>query len=74
MYFKLKISTDWMLLGKLAMHDHIVCVCVTVYWASQLIPIISGDDDGSDDASDVDRYDYMGYGSEYDEWNEDFSA
>ena len=56
------------------MHDHIVCVCVTVYWASQLIPISSGDDDGSDDASNVDRYDYMGYGFEYDEWNGDFSA
>ena len=60
MHFKLKITTDWMLLGKLAMHDHIVCVCVTVYWASQLIPIISGDDDGSDDAFDVDRYDLYG--------------
>ena len=43
-------------------------------WASQLIPNIWGDDDGSDDASDVDRYDYMGYGSEYNEWNEDFST
>ena len=74
MHFKLKISTDWMLLSKLAIHYHIVCVCVAVYWALQLIPIISGDDDGLGNASSVDQYDYMGYGSEHDEWNEDFSV
>ena len=74
MHFKLNILNGWLLLDNLVMHDHIVYVCVTVYWAQHLIPIISGDDDDSDDASDVDRYDYMGYGSEYDEWIEDSST
>ena len=37
---------------------------VIVYWASQLIPFISGTDD--DDACDEDdRYDSMGYGSDF---------
>ena len=37
---------------------------VTVYWASQLIPFISSTDD--DDACDEDdRYDSLGYGSDF---------
>ena len=40
---------------------------VTVYWASQLIPFISGTDSDSDaDAYDEDdRYDSLGYGSDF---------
>ena len=39
-------------------------VVVTVYWASQLIPFFSGTDD--DDACDEDdRYDSLGYGSDF---------
>ena len=37
---------------------------VIVYWASQLIPFFSGSD--NDDACDEDdRYDIMGYGSDF---------
>jgi len=47
---------------------HVACVCVTVYWASQLIPFISGVDSDSDCvADDEDRYDYWGYGSDFEE-------
>ena len=62
-----------MLLDRLELYVHFVRACIAVYWSSQLIPIISSDDCSSDDTLDVDRYDYMGYGSEYDGWIEDFS-
>ena len=38
---------------------------VTVYWASQLIPFISGTDSDADAYDEDDRYDYMGYGSDF---------
>ena len=39
---------------------------VIVYWASQLIPFISGTDDDDDACDEDDRYDSLGYGSDFD--------
>ena len=44
----------------------ISCVfVVTVYWASQLIPFISGTDSDADAYDEDDRYDSLGYGSDF---------
>ena len=44
----------------------ISCVfVVTVYWASQLILIISGTDSDADAYDKGDRYDSLGYGSDF---------
>ena len=44
-----------------------MCACVIVYWASQLILIISGTDSDADAYDDDDRYDSLGYGSDFEE-------
>ena len=54
------------------MHVHVACVCVTVYWASQLILIISGDDSEFEYPSDVDPYDYLGYSTDFEECADEF--
>ena len=60
------------MLDSLSMHVHVACVCVTVYWALQLIPFISGTDD--DDACDEDDcYDSLGYGSDFEVFLEECS-
>ena len=38
---------------------------VTVYWASQLILIISGTDSDAEACDEDDRYDSLGYGSDF---------
>ena len=38
---------------------------VTVYWASQLIPFISGTDSDADAYDEDDRYDSLGYGFDF---------
>ena len=43
----------------------ILCVfVVTVYWASQLIPFISGTDSNAAAYDEDDRYESLGYGSD----------
>ena len=53
---------------------HVVCTCVIVYWALQLIILFLGvdADSDSDDVPADDRYDYMGYGSDFEEYEDDY--
>ena len=49
-----------------------MCVCVAVYWASPLILIILGTDSDADVCDGDDRYDSMGYGSDFKEFLDEY--
>ena len=51
---------------------HIVCGCITVYKASLLILIILGTDSDVDVCDGDDHYDSMGYGSDFEEFLDEY--
>ena len=60
---------NWLLLVSLRAHAlHIVCACVTVVLGFAAHSIISGTDSDAGDCSEDDRYDSMGYGSDFEEF------
>ena len=60
---------NWLLLVSLrARALHIVCACVTVVLGFAAHYIISGTDSDAEDYSEDDRYDSLGYGSDFEEF------
>ena len=68
---------NWLLIVRLRMHAlHIVCACVTVVLGFVAYSIILGYpfDDADDDVLDnEDHYDCLGYGSDLEEFLDEFS-
>ena len=60
---------NWLLLVSIrARALHIVCACVTVVLGFAAHSIISGNDSDARDCSEDDRYDSLGYGSDFEEF------
>ena len=60
---------NWLLLISIRMHAlHIVCGCVTVVLGFAAHSIISGTDSDAKDCFEDDRYDSLGYGSNFEEF------
>ena len=69
---KLKILIYCLLLVSISVHVHVACVCIAVYWASPLILIFQVMTD-YDYPSNMDPYDYLGYGTDFEECADEFS-
>ena len=60
---------NWLLLVSISTRAlHIVCACVTVVLGFTAHSIISGTDSDAGDCSEDDRYDSLGYGSDFEEF------
>ena len=60
---------NWLLLISIRTHVlHIVCACVTVVLEFVAHFIISGTDSDAKDCLEADRYDSLGYGSDFEEF------
>ena len=58
-----------LLLDSIRMHAlHIVCACVTIVLSFAAHSIILGTDSDTEDCLEDDRYDSMGYGSDFEEF------
>ena len=63
------ISMNWLLFVRIrARALHIVCACVTVVVGFAAHSIISSTDSDAGDCSEDDRYDSLGYGSDFEEF------
>ena len=63
------ISMNWLLIVRLRTHAfHIVCACVTVVLGFAAHSIISGTDSDAEDCLEDDRYDSLGYSSDFEEF------
>ena len=63
------ISMNWLLFIRIRAHAlHIVCACVIVVLGFAAHSIILGTDSDTRDCSEDDRYDNLGYGSNFEEF------
>ena len=68
------ISMNWLLFVRIrARALHIVCSCVTVVLGFAAHSIISGTDSDAGDCSEDDRYNSLGYGSDFEEFLAEYS-
>ena len=60
---------NWLLFVRLQAHAlHYMCACVTIVLGFAAHSIISGTDSDAGDCSEDDRYDSLGYGSDFEEF------
>ena len=60
---------NWLLIVSIRMHAlHIVCAYVAVVLGFAAHSIISGSDSNAEDCFEDDRYDSLGYGSDFEEF------
>ena len=65
---------NWLLLVSIRMCAlHIVCTCVIVVLGFTAYSIISGIDSDAEDFFEDDRYDNLGYGSDFEEFHNECS-